>query len=126
MQDFVYETMYILRPDLIDEQVEVSIAKYKDLLQEQGGENIQIQNLGKRRLAYEIANHREGVYVQMNYTGPGGQIAVLERAMRISDDVIRYLTTKQPASPVEMATPVVAEQQEPSPSPEPEEVPQDA
>ncbi|MEL7035578.1 MAG: 30S ribosomal protein S6 [Cyanobacteria bacterium J06592_8] len=124
MQDFVYETMYILRPDLIDEQVEVSIAKYKDLLQEQGGENIQIQNLGKRRLAYEIDNHREGVYVQMNYTGPGGQIAVLERAMRISDDVIRYLTTKQPAIPVEMAA-VVAEQQESSPSPEPEEVPQE-
>lgn len=126
MQDFVYETMYILRPDLIDEQVEVSIAKYKDLLQEQGGENIQIQNLGKRRLAYEIDNHREGVYVQMNYVGPGGQIAVLERAMRISDDVIRYLTTKQPAIPVEMVAPAVAEQQESSPSPEPEEVPQEA
>ncbi|MEB3281911.1 MAG: 30S ribosomal protein S6 [Lyngbya sp.] len=105
MKEFVYETMYILRPDLIDEQVDVAIAKYQDLLKEQGGEKIEIQNLGKRRLAYEIDNHREGVYVQMNYTGPGSQIAVLERAMRISDDVIRYLTTKQPASPVEM-TPV--------------------
>ncbi|MEA5498610.1 30S ribosomal protein S6 [Limnoraphis robusta Tam1] len=102
MKDFVYETMYILRPDLIDEQVDVAIAKYRDLLQEQGGENIQVQNLGKRRLAYEINNHREGVYVQMNYEGPGSQIAVMERAMRISDDVIRYLTTKQPATPVEM------------------------
>jgi small subunit ribosomal protein S6 len=38
----------------------------------------------------------------MNYEGPGSQIAVMERAMRISDDVIRYLTTKQPATPVEM------------------------
>ena len=119
MQEFVYETMYILRPDLIDEQVEQAIAKYENLLKEQGGENIQIQNLGKRRLAYEIDNHREGVYVQMNYTGPGGQIAVLERAMRISDDVIRYLTTKQPASPEEMAAAPVAE-------PEPEKVPQEA
>lgn len=116
MKEFVYETMYILRPDLIDEQVDVAIAKYQDLLKEQGGENIQIQNLGKRRLAYEIDNHREGVYVLMNYDGPGHQIAVMERAMRISDDVIRYLTTKQPALPVE-ATTEVAE-------PEPEEVSQ--
>ena len=116
MKEFVYETMYILRPDLIDEQVDVSITKYQDLLKEQGGENIQIQNLGKRRLAYEIDNHREGVYVLMNYDGPGHQIAVMERAMRISDDVIRYLTTKQPALPVE-ATTEGAE-------PEPEEVSQ--
>lgn len=116
MKDFVYETMYILRPDLIDEQVDVAIARYRDLLEEQGGQNIQIQNLGKRRLAYEIDEHREGVYVQMNYTGPGNQIAVLERAMRLGDDVIRYLTTKQPASPVEMAPAAVAGE------PEPEEV----
>lgn len=118
MKEFIYETMYILRPDLIDEQVDVAIAKYQNLLQEQGGQNIQIQNLGKRRLAYEIDNHREGVYVQMNYEGPGSQIAVLERAMRISDDVIRYLTTKQPASVVEMPAAIVELPQE-------EEVPQE-
>ncbi len=118
MKEFIYETMYILRPDLIDEQVDVAIAKYQNLLQEQGGQNIQIQNLGKRRLAYEIDNHREGVYVQMNYEGPGSQIAVLERAMRISDDVIRYLTTKQPASVVDMPAVVVELPQE-------EEIPQE-
>ena len=50
----VYETMYILRPDLGDEQVEQAITKYQNLLREQGAENIEIQNRGKRRLAYEI------------------------------------------------------------------------
>jgi small subunit ribosomal protein S6 len=50
---------------------------------------------GKRRLAYPIAKHREGIYVQLNHNGDGQQVAPLERAMRLSEDVIRYLTVKQ-------------------------------
>ncbi len=91
----VYETIYILRPDIGEEQVEQAIAKYQNLLTEQGAENIKIQNRGKRRLAYEINKHRDGIYVQMDYTGPGTAIAPMERAMRLSEEVIRYLTIKQ-------------------------------
>ncbi|MTJ07942.1 MULTISPECIES: 30S ribosomal protein S6 [unclassified Anabaena] len=91
----VYETMYILRPDLGDEQVEQAIAKYENLIRENGAENIEIQNRGKRRLAYEIKKHRDGIYVQLNYTGPGTVIAIMERAMRLSEEVIRYMTIKQ-------------------------------
>ncbi|MFN6560603.1 MAG: 30S ribosomal protein S6 [Nostoc sp. ChiSLP01] len=90
-----YETMYILRPDLGDEQVEQAVAKYQNLLREQGAEDIQIQNRGKRRLAYEIKRHRDGIYIQLNYTAPATAIAPFERAMRLSEDVIRYLTIKQ-------------------------------
>jgi small subunit ribosomal protein S6 len=50
---------------------------------------------GKRRLAYPIAKHKEGIYVQLSHNGDGQQVEVLERAMRISEDVIRYLTVKQ-------------------------------
>lgn len=95
MRPFIYETMYILRPDITDEQVEQAITKYKDLLQEQGAYDLEIQHRGKRRLAYEINNHREGTYIQMNYQGPPHQIAILEKAMRLSEEVIRYLTVKQ-------------------------------
>ncbi|MBD2597727.1 30S ribosomal protein S6 [Nostoc spongiaeforme FACHB-130] len=91
----VYETMYILRPDLNDEQVDQAIAKYQTLIQEQGAENIEIQNRGKRRLAYEIKKQRDGIYIQMNYNGPGTIVSPLERAMRLSEEVIRYLTIKQ-------------------------------
>jgi small subunit ribosomal protein S6 len=91
----VYETMYILRSDLGEEQVDQAVTKYQNLLREQGAENIEIQNRGKRRLAYEIKRQREGVYVQMNYQGPGAMVAPLERAMRLSEEVIRYLTIKQ-------------------------------
>ena len=50
---------------------------------------------GKRRLAYQISKHKEGIYVQLSHTGNGQQVAVLEKAMRLSEDVIRYLTVKQ-------------------------------
>ncbi|MBD2606601.1 30S ribosomal protein S6 [Scytonema hofmannii FACHB-248] len=91
----VYETMYILRPDLGEEQVEQAVNKYQNFLREQGADNIEIQNRGKRRLAYEINRNRDGIYIQMNYTGPGAAIAPMERAMRLSEEVIRYLTIKQ-------------------------------
>jgi small subunit ribosomal protein S6 len=90
-----YETMYILRPDIPEEEVDSHIAKYRDLVIEAGGEVLDTQMRGKRRLAYPIAKHREGIYVQLNHNGDGQQVAPLERAMRLSEDVIRYLTVKQ-------------------------------
>lgn len=91
----LYETMYILRPDLGDEAIDQAIGKYQSILQEQGAEIVETQHRGKRRLAYEIDRHREGIYIQMNYQGPGSVVAQLERAMRLSEEVIRYLTVKQ-------------------------------
>ncbi len=90
-----YETMYILRPDLTDEQVDQSITQYQNILLENGAQNMETQHRGKRRLAYEIDRHREGIYIQMNYTGAGNAIASMERTMRLNEDVIRYLTIKQ-------------------------------
>ena len=89
-----YETMYILRPDLGDEQTDQAINKYQSILLEQGAQTLETQHRGRRRLAYEIGKHREGVYIQMNYTSNGTAVAAMERAMRLSDDVIRYMTLK--------------------------------
>ncbi len=93
--NYIYETMYILRPDLGEELTEQAIAKYQKLLRDQGADPLDTQHRGKRRLAYEIGKYREGIYIQMNYQAPGSAVAVLERAMRLSDEVIRYLTIKQ-------------------------------
>lgn len=90
-----YEMMYILRPDMGEEQVDQAIAKYENLLRENGGEQIEIQHRGKRRLAYEIKRQREGIYIQMNYKAPASHVAPVERAMRFGEEVIRYLTLKQ-------------------------------
>ena len=100
-----YETMYILRSDLGDEVTDQAIAKYQTILNDQGAESLETQHRGKRRLAYEINKHREGVYIQMNYTSPGTAVAVMERAMRLSDEVIRFMTVKldEPGVEVEEA-----------------------
>ncbi len=95
MKAYMYETMYILRPDLNDEAVDAVIGKYQGMLKDQGASILETQHRGKRRLAYEIDRIREGIYIQMNYTAPGAAIAPLERAMRLSDEVIRFLTVKQ-------------------------------
>lgn len=89
-----YETMYILRPDLSEEMVDTAVSKYQDLVKEGGGEIVETQHRGKRRLSYLIDKHRDGIYIQMNYTAPGSVIATLERSMRLSEEVIRYLTVK--------------------------------
>jgi small subunit ribosomal protein S6 len=95
MTQSYYETMYILRPDIPEEEVETHVTKYRDLVTESGGVVLDCQMRGKRRLAYSIAKHREGIYVQLNHDGDGQQVAPMERAMRLSEDVIRYLTIKQ-------------------------------
>jgi small subunit ribosomal protein S6 len=89
-----YEIMYILRPDLTDDQANESIEKYRAILETNGAIEMEIQQRGKRRLAYQIGKHRDGIYVQVNFTGSGKEIAPLERAMRLSEDVIRYLSLK--------------------------------
>ena len=90
-----YETMYILRPDIPEEEVESHLKTYSDLLVKANIEVLDSQMRGKRRLAYPISKHKEGIYVQLSHQGNGQQVAVLEKAMRLSEDVIRYLTVKQ-------------------------------
>lgn len=92
-----YETIYILRPDMGEESVDQAITKYQTLLKDQGADDLEIQHRGKRRLAYDIRKFREGIYIQMNYSAKGTAVAVMERAMRLGDDVIRYLTIKPEA-----------------------------
>ena len=94
-QEIYYETMYILRPDIAEEEVNKHIEKYNKLLETMGGKILDSQMRGKRRLAYPISKNREGIYVQLSHQGDGQHIEKIERAMRLSEDVIRYMTLKQ-------------------------------
>lgn len=96
-----YEMMYILRPDLLEEQVQQEVNKYRDLLREYQAEDIEVKIWGKRRLAYPIQKFQDGIYVLVNYRCDGKQVAPVERAMRLSDEVIRYLTLKVDEKPTD-------------------------
>ena len=87
--------MYILRPDIAEEEVNKHIEKYNKLLEDMGGKILDSQMRGKRRLADPISKNREGIYVQLSHQGDGQHIEKIEKAMRLSEDVIRYMTIKQ-------------------------------
>ncbi len=91
-----YEVMYIIRPDVEQEAVQATVEKFQGIIQN-GGEITKHEVLGKRRLAYEINKVRDGVYVLVNFTATPEVVAELERILKISDEVIRYLITKDVA-----------------------------
>lgn len=91
-----YEVMYIIRPDLEQEAVQATVDKFQGIISN-GGEITKQDVMGKRRLAYEIKKFRDGVFVLVNFNGTPEVIAELERLMKISDEVIRYLITNDVA-----------------------------
>lgn len=91
-----YEVMYIVRPDLEQEAVQAVVEKFQGIIQN-GGEITKHDVMGKRRLAYEINKIRDGVYVLVNFTAAPEVVTELERILKISDEVIRYLITKDVA-----------------------------
>ncbi|MGG6312947.1 30S ribosomal protein S6 [Paenibacillus macerans] len=91
-----YEVMYIIRPDVEQEAVQATVEKFQGIIQN-GGEISKHDVMGKRRLAYEINKIRDGIYVLVNFTATPEVVAELERILKISDEVIRYLITKDVA-----------------------------
>ncbi len=94
-----YETVYILRPDLTDDGTKKVNDKIAEILARFGGLLDGVKDLGKRPLAYRIAKHTRGHYFQLNYKGSGTVIDEVERWMRLSEDVIRFLTVKDEGIP---------------------------
>lgn len=89
-----YELLYIVDPNLTDDQIEPIIAKYSAIATEQGGEVQAAGKWDKRRLAYEVQGHREGNYILMYFTGEPSVANELDRVLRISDDCFRHLITR--------------------------------
>lgn len=88
-----YETMYILQPDLEEEARKALVEKFNKVVTDNGGEFEKVAELGQRRLAYEIKKFRQGYYVQLNYKAGPAVPQELERVLKITDEVIRVLTT---------------------------------
>lgn len=93
-----YELMYILRPDLEQEAVEATAEKIKGVITDQGGEIVEHEIMGKRRLAYEIQKFRDGIYVLVQFKAEPQAVSELERVIRITDVVIRHLVVNDIAS----------------------------
>ncbi len=89
-----YETTYILRPNTTNEGVAEVNTRVRGIIEGMGGKIIKIDNWGKRRLAYEVAKERKGIYLYWQYLAQPGVVEETERNLRMLDVVIRYLTVK--------------------------------
>lgn len=89
-----YEMTYILRPNLEDAEVEQRSNAIAEIVQGQGGTVTAVERLGKKRLAYEIGDAREGSYVAMQFTASPAASKELERQLHLHEDVIRQLLVR--------------------------------
>ena len=90
-----YECMFILKPDVEEEAVQQVIDRYSSIVTDGQGEMVSIDKWGKRRLAYEIKDLLEGNYVLMNFKSEPAVVNELDRVMKISDDMLRFMIINQ-------------------------------
>jgi small subunit ribosomal protein S6 len=111
-----YEIVFILRPDLDDQQVQAAMERVAARITERGGTLLATEPWGKRRLAYPIARHREGFYVLMRFELDGQRVQDLKNAVGLQEEVIRFLVCEAvPTAPAPAAT-AQAQAAEPVPS----------
>ncbi len=90
-----YEVLYIIDASIDDAAKEAQIAKYSDLITANGGSVEAIDKWGIKKFAYPMEFKNEGYYVLMTFTAPADLPAEMERQMRISDAVIRYMVIRK-------------------------------
>ncbi len=89
-----YETLFVVKPTLTDEETAAQIAKIKEIVANNGGELLATNDMGMRKLAYPVEKHERGYYTVLFYKAEGTLINELERNLKISEDVIKFLTVK--------------------------------
>jgi small subunit ribosomal protein S6 len=110
-----YEVTYILRPGLEDAEADERANAVAEIVRGQGGQVAAIEKLGKKRLAYEIGNARDGFYVAMRFSAEPPVAKELERQLKLHEDVIRELLVRLDRRAIEqMAAAVQAPEPEPA------------
>ncbi len=89
-----YETIFIIDPDLGEEGIQALVEKFKNLL-ETSAQLESVDEWGKRKLAYEIADKTEGYYVLVNFSAESEFPRELERIFKITDGIIKYMIIKK-------------------------------
>ena len=88
----LYESLFIIRPSVSDEETKTLIDKMKNVADKTGAQFIKAENLGKKKLAYEVRRERKGTYVYFYFKAPNNTVGELEHAYRLEDNIIKFLT----------------------------------
>ncbi|GEN31218.1 small subunit ribosomal protein S6 [Cerasibacillus quisquiliarum] len=89
-----YEIMYIIRPDIEEEAQKDLIERFNTILKDRGAEIEKVNEMGKRRFAYEIDNYRDGYYVVVNFKSDENAVNEFSRLAKYSDDIVRHIVVR--------------------------------
>ena len=89
-----YEELFIVRPDATEEEVDPLIEQLKHVITNAGGAIEKVEKWGMRRMAYRVAKHNEGQYILILFSAKADTVKELERRLRVSDMVIKFLTVR--------------------------------
>ncbi|MBI1941029.1 MAG: 30S ribosomal protein S6 [Acidobacteria bacterium] len=89
-----YEMIFVVRPDLPEEEVDKLVAQMEGVVTGTGGRVEKVEKMGRRRLAYRVQRHREGFYVFFTVEGDGDTVKEFERRLKVTDTVIKFLTVR--------------------------------
>jgi len=90
----IYELMFIVRPDMPEEEVDKLISHLESNVTSSGGTAKSTEKMGKRRLAYSVRGFGEGMYVLLTLEGSGEMIHEVERRLRVTEPVIKFITVR--------------------------------
>ena len=94
LSERVYEILFIADPNLGEPEVEALAAQVQGFVEKEGGTIQKREMWGKKRLAYTVGRHREGYYVLIATSGPGALVKEVERRLRVTDGIFRFLTVR--------------------------------
>lgn len=94
MANRVYEVMYIAEPETTNDDIAKLNEGIQKVIETEGGNVVKIDDMGRRKLAYEIKRKREGYYVLFEIEGSGKEIAEIERRFRVNDAIMRFITVR--------------------------------
>jgi small subunit ribosomal protein S6 len=89
-----YELMFIVRPDMADEEQDKLLSTLETAVTSSGGQVKNVERMGKRRLAYTVRKFNDGIYMLLTVEGSGGMVHELERRLRVTEPVIKFLTVR--------------------------------
>ena len=89
-----YELMFIVRPDMPEEDQDKLISTLEGAVTSSGGAVKNVERMGKRRLAYVVRKFHDGLYILLTVEGSGGMVHELERRLRVTEPVIKFLTVR--------------------------------
>ena len=89
-----YETIFIVRPNIAENEIDAVISRTSSIIEDDGGTIIKVDKWGLKKLAYLIKKENQGYYVYVDYAGIPASVSEIERLFRIDDKILKYLTVK--------------------------------